>query len=53
MGDVLIQGLWEHHSDVIIDVRFGYDECDTYNKEPLIRLLAQGGREGKDNRGKC
>ena len=38
-GDVLIWGLWEIHTDDIIDIRFGDLDADTYKNEPMDKLL--------------
>ena len=38
-GDVLIRGLWEIHTDAIIDVRFRDSDMDNYVKEGMHTLL--------------
>ena len=38
-GGILIQGLWEIHTDAIIDIIFGYDDADTYKYDPMDKLL--------------
>ena len=37
--DVLIRGLWESHTDSIIDIRFGDDDVETYKKEGMDTLF--------------
>ena len=51
-GDVLIRGLWEIHTDAIIDVRFGDSDAETYRKETMDKLLDHWEKEKKDNYGK-
>ena len=41
IGYVLIWGLWESHTDTIIDVRFGDSDAKTYRREPMKNLLYQ------------
>ena len=50
-GDVLIRGLWEIQNDVIIDVRFGDADMDTYKYDPMDKLLIIWDKENKDNHG--
>ena len=38
-GDVIVQGLLESQTDVIIDVIFGDVNADTYKYEPMDMLL--------------
>ena len=38
-GDVLIRGLWEIQTDVIIGVIFGDSSANTYKYEPIDNLL--------------
>ena len=40
-GDFIIRGLWELQTNTIVDVIFGDANCVTYNKEPIISLLAR------------
>ena len=51
-GGVLIRGLWERHTDAIINVRFGGSDKDTYNHEPMDKILASWEKQKKDKHGK-
>ena len=38
-GDILIQVLWEYHIDLIIDIKFGDADTDTYKHEPMDNIM--------------
>ena len=40
-GDVIIRGLWDHQVDVIIDVKLGDADADTYKYDPMSSLLSR------------
>ena len=33
-ANFLIQGLWEGHTEAIIDIRLGKPDCESYNNAP-------------------
>ena len=45
--DVMIWGLWYRHTDVIVNVKLGYDDADNYRLEPMEDLLDR--RDKKNN----
>ena len=51
-GDVLIQGLWESHTDAITDVIFGDADADIYKYDPTEKLLASWEKENNNKQGK-
>ena len=50
--DVLIQGLWEHPTEAIVNVKFGDADTDTYKHDPMDKLLDCWDNQKKDNHGK-
>ena len=40
-GNLMIQVLWDHQVDTIIDVKLGDPDADTYKYEPMIALMAR------------
>ena len=38
-GDVMIQGLWDHKFEAIIDVKIGNTDDDSYKDELIAALL--------------
>ena len=40
-GDVMIQGLWDHQVNVIIDVKLGDADADVEKYEPMKSILAR------------
>ena len=40
-GDVLIHGLWESHTEAIVDVRPGDPYCDTPKNNQMGTLVVQ------------
>ena len=51
-GDVLIQGILEHQTDAIIDVKLGYSDVDTYRFDPMDKILDHWDKQNKDKHGK-
>ena len=49
----MIQGLWDRQVDVIIDVKTGDADADTYKYEPMTSLLSRWENINKDEYGKC
>ena len=48
----MVQGLWDHQFDAIIDVNLGDFDVDTYKYEPMKSLLARWENIKKDKHGK-
>ena len=38
----MVQVLWYHQFDTIIDIKFGDSDADTYKYGPMAELLARG-----------
>ena len=47
-GDVLIQILWELHTDAMIDIKLGDTDAYTYRFEPMEKILACWEKMKKD-----
>ena len=45
-------GLWDRHTDAIIDFKLGDADTDSYRFEPMVGLLYQWENIKKDNHGK-
>ena len=41
LGGVMVQDLWDHQVNAIIDVKLGDADADTYKYEPMAALLAR------------
>ena len=41
-SDVSIRGIYESQMEAIIDIRFGYDDAETYNKEVIDTFFLSG-----------
>ena len=52
-GDVSIQGLWNIHTEEIIDVRFGDTDTETYKPVIMDNLLAGWEKNKKDKHGQA
>ena len=50
-GDVMIQVLWDHQVEAIIDVNLGDADADTYKYDSMTLLLARWGNIKKDKQG--
>ena len=50
-GDVLIKGLWEIHTDAIIDIRFGDADGEIYVKEGMDTIFTRWEKMKKDKHG--
>ena len=50
--DVLVGALWYIQTDAIINIRFVDADADTYNQEPMYKLLSCYEKQKKDNSGK-
>ena len=48
----MIQGLWDRQVDVIIGVKLGDADADTYKYEPMAVLLDRWENINKDKHGK-
>ena len=51
-GGVLVRGLWERYTDVIITVTLGDTDMDTYMFKPMVTLLYRWDKTKKDKHGK-
>ena len=47
----MIRGLWDRQVDIIIHVKLGDADTDTYKHEPMIKLLARWENTKKDKHG--
>ena len=41
---MLTRGLWENHTEAIIDIIFVYADADTYKKKGMDKLLPRWGK---------
>ena len=48
----MIWGLWDQHTESIINIKLGNDNADTYNFEPMVELLDWWKKTKKDKHGK-
>ena len=48
----MVQGLWDHQVDAIIDAKLGDTESDSYKYEPMTALLARWETIKNDKHGK-
>ena len=49
---MMLQGLWDHQVDAIIDVRLGDSDMDVYNYKSIKSLLARWDKIKKYKQGK-
>ena len=50
-GDIITQGLWKIWSYIIIDIRFGDADADTYKNKPMDKPLDLWEKQKKDKHG--
>ena len=51
-GDILIRGLWDRHTNTIIDVKLSNANADIYRFDPMDQLRDWWDKTNKDNHGK-
>ena len=51
-GEVMIQGLWDHQVNAIVDVKLRYSGVDMYKYEPMPKLLYKWENIKKDKHSK-